>query len=531
MSSSITKRSDGRRGVSFFPMEDSAISTYKELESPLLSDESEAQCPTPEEILAQIPHPPSSLWPSSTSSSAPPSVAAKTTGEGAPTPTGDVDDGCESTSVHQCQSPMPFINGGRDESDLRDCASSGLFQDKNAIKSFVLLVLCLQNSLFTVLRRYSHGVLQETASKYEVLLLGEIIKIVFSAWMIHGTFRGESFAECQKHLVYVASNGGKMVVLAIIYGMMNILSFVSLRNIGAGMFTIFAQCKILTTATFSTMLLGRKYSATKWRALIGLMFGVLLFSEPIWGEELKHFSDGTASIEGESTRTIRRVQHAIGIMAVLVEVTLSGFASIYFEKVVKADSSLNNMNIWERNFQLAIGSVPIYMIFIVAEQGGSAGYIGGGWSWITVIVSLLGAAGGLLVALSIKYGDAILKTLATTGAIILSSLLDHLCLGGSFTPVMMIAGVQVVLAIFDYTFDKTPQEEEETSSPVKARVSSAMPDRSQSSDVGMKRNTIVQRSKSAPRTLRRNQSAFNRIMAVFPSNEQSGLVLPSSRDS
>jgi Nucleotide-sugar transporter len=73
------------------------------------------------------------------------------------------------------------------------------------------------------------------------------------------------------------------------------------------------------------------------------------------------------------------------------------------------------------------------------------------------IVTLLGAAGGLLVALSIKYGDAILKTLATTAAIILSSLLDYTFLDGPLTPIMMIAGVQVILSICNYTFDTTPE--------------------------------------------------------------------------
>lgn len=73
------------------------------------------------------------------------------------------------------------------------------------------------------------------------------------------------------------------------------------------------------------------------------------------------------------------------------------------------------------------------------------------------IVTILGAAGGLLVALSIKYGDAILKTLATTAAIILSSLLDHAFLQGPLTPIMMIAGVQVIIAICNYTFDTTPE--------------------------------------------------------------------------
>jgi solute carrier family 35 (UDP-sugar transporter), member A1/2/3 len=102
------------------------------------------------------------------------------------------------------------------------------------------------------------------------------------------------------------------------------------------------------------------------------------------------------------------------------------------------------------------GSIPVYICFILWDGGGSVGYFGG-WSFLAWIVTVLGAAGGLLVALSIKYGDAILKTLATTAAIILSSLLDYYFLSGPLTPIMVIAGVQVIIAICNYTFDTTPE--------------------------------------------------------------------------
>ena len=39
----------------------------------------------------------------------------------------------------------------------------------NSMKLIVLVVLCLQNSLFTVLRRYSQGVLREVYSKVSLL--------------------------------------------------------------------------------------------------------------------------------------------------------------------------------------------------------------------------------------------------------------------------------------------------------------------------------------------------------------------------
>jgi UDP-sugar transporter A1/2/3 len=273
-----------------------------------------------------------------------------------------------------------------------------------------------------------------------VLLVGEVIKVVFSAWMITGNLpEGQNI--CQR-LSFLMKKSSKMFILALIYGAMNILSYVSLRNIGAGIFTIFAQTKILTTATFSSIILRRQYSWARWRALISLMLGVLLFTEPIWNDINKP-----------------RVQEGgnafVGTVAVLIEVTLSGFASIYFEKVIKSDPE--QLGIWERNFQLALGSFPIYIMFIVSNRGEEAGYFGG-WSTVAWVLALLGAAGGLLVAMSIKYGDSILKTLATTGAIILSSVLDHLFLGGPLTPVMCIAGTQVIIAICNYTFDSTPTE-------------------------------------------------------------------------
>lgn len=329
------------------------------------------------------------------------------------------------------------------------------FQCMSSIRLVVLVILCLQNSLYTVLRRYSQGILKEEYSKYEVLMMAELIKILFSAWMIRAESTNPNDHHWMQHLSHLATKSGKMVFLALIYGAMNILSFVSLRNIGAGVFTIFAQCKILTTATFSALILQRTYSTTKWRALVSLMLGVLLFSEPIWSKA----ENLTANTEGAN--------EFIGIVAVIIEVTLSGFSSIYFEKVIKVDP--HQLTIWERNFQLALGSFPIYILFIIFDS--KAVGLGRGWSIITWILAALGAAGGLLVALSIKYGDSILKTIATTGAITISAVIDHLFLGGPLTPIMIIAGIQVVISICDYTFDMTPTPEAPSVAPTNETAS------------------------------------------------------------
>ena len=277
----------------------------------------------------------------------------------------------ESESGHERKrllSDGDLASPSKQSSSLFSCASfcSGNMSmgNWNSIKVLVLIVLSLQNSLFTVLRRYSQGILREEYSKYEVLLAGEIIKMLFSAFMIRKQLLEHTASsnvveesnstgivtkpDILARLHYLLQKSGKMVGLALIYGAMNILSFVSLRNIGAGMFTIFAQCKILTTASFSTLLLQRRYSWVKWRALVALIFGVLLFSEPIWGNS-------------ENLRSKRADANlVIGVSAVIIEVTLSGFASIYFEKVVKTDPL--QLTIWERNFQLAFVRLLIVLL-------------------------------------------------------------------------------------------------------------------------------------------------------------------------
>jgi len=308
-----------------------------------------------------------------------------------------------------------------------------------SIKFVVLVVLCLQNSIFTVLRRYSQGTLQEKYSSHEVLLVAELIKIGYCYLQIHFAGRRREYGQVSapSRILYLLRRSSKMLALAVLYGAMNILSFVALRNVSAGPFAVLAQLKILTTAACSSLLLGRRYTPAQWRALLQLTLGVLLFSAPLFEK------GGGASAGGNA---------ALGTAAVLTEVTLSGFASIYFEKVIKTDPE--TLSIWERNLQLAFWSLPVYALFLLQSDAHHA--LGSHWSPVAIALSCLGAAGGLLVALSIRYGDSVLKTLATAGSIVLSSLLDHCLLTGPLTFVMAVSGAVVILAICNYTFDATP---------------------------------------------------------------------------
>lgn len=197
------------------------------------------------------------------------------------------------------------------------------------------------------------------------------------------------------------------------------------------------QLKVLTTAGFSVLILQTSLSWTKWRALALLVLGCTLVASPTFDNSSKEAG----------------YLQLLGYSAVLTEVALSGFASIYFEKVVKSTSEV--VTIWERNFQLGFYSLIMYGGIILYE-GSSTRTPWSNWTFITVLVAILGAAGGLLVAATLKYADSIMKTMATAGAIVLSTLLGFYFLNGPMSLVICIGALVTIIAISNYTFDVTP---------------------------------------------------------------------------
>lgn len=107
---------------------------------------------------------------------------------------------------------------------------------------------------------------------------------------------------------------------------------------------------------------------------------------------------------------------------------------------------------------------------IIYDQQITGNTIGAGWSFLSFIVSFLGALGGILVALSVKYSDSIMKSIAVSGAIVLSTVGSYLFLEGPMTLPMALGSIVAIIATQNYTFDaeisyKGPERKIETSPP------------------------------------------------------------------
>jgi len=80
-------------------------------------------------------------------------------------------------------------------------------------------------------------------------------------------------------------------------------------------------------------LLGRKLHARKWRALLSLTLGVVLISSET---SPARAVQSTASAASQLLQLEAWRRYGIGMGAAAGDVILSGFASIYFERVLKS---------------------------------------------------------------------------------------------------------------------------------------------------------------------------------------------------
>lgn len=193
------------------------------------------------------------------------------------------------------------------------------------------------------------------------------------------------------------------------------------------------QLKILTTALFSVLMLGRKLSSLQWGSLVILFVGVALV-------QLQSSSSSSHSAQMQN--------HLLGLCAVIVSCLSSGFAGVYFEKMLKGSSA----SVWLRNIQLGMfGTITalVGMLLkdraLIQEKGLLFGY-----NWLVLMVVSQQAVGGLIVAVVVKYADNILKGFATSLSIILSCIASVFLFDYIISFKFAVGAVLVIIAIYLY---------------------------------------------------------------------------------
>lgn len=359
-------------------------------------------------------------------------------------------------------------------------------------KILSLVILTLQNTLLVLTMKVSLMYKDPNEPAYlpsVVVMADEIMKLIFCVFMImwaykssrknqaagysvvgaegdemdHEAMSVSGFMRFFKHECFRTSfDFFKMAVPAISYAIQKNLLFLAISNLDAAVFQVAYQGKILSTAMFAVLMLGKKLTKRQVFALFVLLFGVGLVQVSSSGQSASKTNEGNVFI---------------GTVAVIVSCVISGFAAIYFEWILKKGpkEEQKSYTLWVRNFQLAVFAGAAAAIGVWTKDGQLVSEKGlfQGFNSLVWFVTFLEAFGGIVVALVIKYADNIAKNFSTAVSIVTSVIVSAIFLGFTITPAFVIGACLVMLAIVIYTSDPTKpllaRAHEKDESPSKSR--------------------------------------------------------------
>ncbi|XP_069572695.1 UDP-galactose translocator [Brachyistius frenatus] len=320
-------------------------------------------------------------------------------------------------------------------------ASRSQSEVNRRLKYISLAVLVVQNASLILSIRYVRTLPGDRFFSTSAVVMAEVLKVLTCLLIILLQKRlnvKQTLHFLLDAIVFQYKDTVKLAVPSLIYTLQNNLQYVAISNLPAATFQVTYQLKILTTALFSVMMLRKSLSRVQWVSLLLLFAGVAIVQ--VQQEGNKESSDGSNQ------------NYMVGLVAVVISCLSSGFAGVYFEKILKGSSA----SVWVRNVQLGIFGTALGMLGLwwsdgaaIAERGFLFGYTDMVWC-----VIFNQAFGGLLVAVVVKYADNILKGFATSFSIIISTVMS-IYLFAFRVDLLFTAGAGLVIgAVYMYSLPK-----------------------------------------------------------------------------
>lgn len=228
----------------------------------------------------------------------------------------------------------------------------------------VLAVLVVQNCSLILMMRYSR-VVGDPHARYIIstaVVLSELLKLLTSLLVLYSgklksslaLSRGWDNLAVLTHIIRTdfIANSMEMLKLAVpagLYVVQNNLQYLSASNLPASVFQVLSQLKIVTTAFFSVCMLSRRLSPQQWISILCLSGGVGLVQLSQSQEGLRGGGSGN-----------ERDSYMLGLTCVLFSCLTSGFAGVYFEKVLKSGGG--RISLWLRNVHLSMIGVCLSVV-------------------------------------------------------------------------------------------------------------------------------------------------------------------------
>ncbi|KDR22734.1 hypothetical protein L798_14980, partial [Zootermopsis nevadensis] len=306
------------------------------------------------------------------------------------------------------------------------------------LKYTSLVTLTLQNAVLGLSMRYARTRSGDMFMSSTAVVMSEVVKLLTCLLFVYqeeGTI-ARTTAALHNTIIKEPMDTLKVCVPSFVYIIQNNLLYVSASHLDAATYQVTYQLKILTTAMFTVLILRRSLQHFQWGALVILLTGVVMV-------QLAHTDMPYLPSGFEQNRLL-------GFGAALSACVLSGFAGIYFEKILKG----SDISVWMRNVQLSFLSLPFGLFTCLMYDGTrihSNGFFFGYDVFVWYLVTLQ-AGGGLVVALVVKYADNILKGFATSLAIVISCVASIYLFDFHITLQFVLGASLVICSIFMYNY-------------------------------------------------------------------------------
>ncbi|XP_057209595.1 CMP-sialic acid transporter isoform X2 [Triplophysa rosa] len=305
-------------------------------------------------------------------------------------------------------------------------------------KIYCLLVMTVIAATYTVALRYTRTISSELYFSTTAVCITEIIKLMLSLGML--VRETGDVARCKAALVHHIFRSPKellkLSVPSVVYAIQNNMAFVALSNLDAAVYQVTYQLKIPCTALCTVLMLSRSLSRLQWFSVFMLCGGVTLVQ---WTPP-------------ESTKVQVEQNPFVGFMAIAVAVLCSGFAGVYFEKVLKSSDT----SLWVRNIQMYLSGIAVTFLGVIVTDGAKVMEKGFfyGYTPLVCLVIFLASVGGMYTSVVVKYTDNIMKGFSAAAAIVLSTVASVILFGLQITTTFMSGSMLVCVSIYLYGLPK-----------------------------------------------------------------------------